>query len=127
MTAAATKKSNTEGNDSYTTIFSSSIEAQSKLKVPSEKWKTVTEQELPLEEYLRFIEKELGLVTIIDSSAYREFGSDMKLNDYRDQRLSLPRMTNQPSSVVLQTLLEEIRVGQQTVPSTFLVRSPARW
>jgi RNA polymerase sigma factor (sigma-70 family) len=119
---AATKKNNTEGNDSYTTIFSSSIEARSKLKVPSENWKKVTEQELPLEEYLRFMEKELGLVTIIDASAYRDFGNDLKSNEFRSQQLSLPRMTNQPIGVVVQTLLEGIRVNNQLVPSTFLVR-----
>lgn len=122
VTAAATRKTNTKGNDSSTTTSSSSIEAQSKLKVPSDKWQTVTEQELPLEEYLRFMEKELGLLTVIDSSAYRDFGGDMKLSEYREQKLTLPRMTNQPSTVVLQTLLDETRVGNQSVPSTFLVR-----
>jgi RNA polymerase sigma factor (sigma-70 family) len=82
----------------------------------------LTGGEQALEEHLQYVESKLGLVTIIDNAAFRNQYPDFNSNEFRQQKLQLPRMTNQSNSTILHTLLDEAKVGTNSTPSTFMIR-----
>ncbi|MFT3880563.1 MAG: hypothetical protein QM703_12980 [Gemmatales bacterium] len=79
-------------------------------------------QKISLEEWLSLIEEQSGLVSIIDQDAFRSVMADLDMKQMREQQLTLPRMNNQTTSTVLSTLLDGIRLNEQPIPATYLIR-----
>lgn len=103
-------------------LVTDSSTAFGKLSQPSEHLSTLVGQELPLDEYLQVLEKELGLASIIDSAAFRNVFAEFKHQQFREQKISMPRMTNQSAGTILHSLLDNITYDGQALPATFLVR-----
>lgn len=79
-------------------------------------------QKISLEEWLTVIEEQSGLVSIIDQDAFRSVMADLDMKQMREQLLTLPRMNNQTTSTMLSTLLDSIRLNEQAIPATYLIR-----
>lgn len=82
----------------------------------------MTGNSMPLEEYLQLVENKLGLVSIIDGAAFRDIFSEFDQKEFRQQKLDLPRMNNQSTSTILHSLLDGVRIKEQAIPATFMIR-----
>lgn len=96
--------------------------AVAELSKVNEKYTSLFGQNLSLEEWLQIVEDQSGLVSLIDHEAFRDVMADLNIKALREQLLTLPRMTNQTTGTLLTTLLDGIRLNEQSIPATFLIR-----
>lgn len=102
-----------------------SVPVATALNQPSEQLSLLTEQELPLDDYLKAMETSIGLPTIIDANAFRDAFADFNQQEFRLQKINLPRMKNQSVDTMLRSLLDSARIKDQNSPASYMVRRNA--
>ena len=103
-------------------LISSRIQAVNELGQVNPKYTNMFGQAMSLEEWLAAFEEKSGLTSIIDLEAFRSINAAMKMKELNEQQLTLPRMANQSTGTLLDTLLDGLRVNEQPVAATYLIR-----